>query len=138
MAWIQGRVNGPEYRFQLEEQGSAHSARTPAKPPRVTTPEVDLCVRMCVNKGIVTGWYKALLAIALLLSVLFVFISPVSDLDPSAMRAAQAALALALAIAAYAFLISCRIDSNYLSGRLYSRPSLPRAALLSLLCFFIC
>ena len=32
----------------------------------------------------------------------------------------------------------CRIDSNYLSGRLYSRPSLPRAALLSLLCFFIC
>ncbi|MGE5110405.1 MAG: hypothetical protein ACM3JB_06085 [Acidobacteriaceae bacterium] len=101
-------------------------------------PEVDLCVRMCVNKWIVTGWYKALLAIALLLSVLVVFISPVSDLDPSAMRAAQAALALALAIAAYAFEIFCRIQSNYFSGRLYSRPSLPHAALLSLLCFFIC
>ena len=52
---------------------------------------------------------KIAIGLLLLFSVLLVFVSPYVDLDPTALRAAQAALVLVLSIAVNAFLLFCLI-----------------------------
>jgi hypothetical protein len=81
---------------------------------------------------------KIVIALLVLFSVAAVCISPFVDLDPSALRSAQAALALALAIAGNAYLLCCVIRAQ--SEWVWPAPGPGRSpgTLLDLLCSLIC
>ncbi len=81
---------------------------------------------------------KIFVAVVVLFSVAAVCISPYVDLDPTALRAAQAALDLALAIAGNAFLLCCLIREQ--TSQLWLTPGSERSpgTLLNLLCSLLC
>jgi hypothetical protein len=86
----------------------------------------------------VTRTLKAVLALALLFTVAFVLISPVSDLDPSALRAAKAALALALSILGNAYLLIGRALPDTTLAEVPMFSSVGADSLLNFLCSRIC
>lgn len=81
---------------------------------------------------------KTIIAIALLVSVVVVFVSPFVDLDPTALGAAKAALTLSLSIAVSAFALSDRIRRILGAARAvrpdHSLPAFSLNKLCSLLC----
>jgi uncharacterized membrane protein YGL010W len=87
---------------------------------------------MTVNRS-----YQFVCVITLILSVVVVFVSPMVNLEPTALRAARAALALALAIASVAFLFSFWGTRD--GFRFVGLPRLPFfGVLLDLICSKIC
>jgi len=83
-------------------------------------------------------WIKFLVALVLVFSVVVVCVSPYVDLEPTALRAAQAALALVLSIAGNALLLFCLIRQQ--AHRLYLSPVAESSpgSLLDLTCSRIC
>lgn len=81
---------------------------------------------------------KSLFAILLMIGVLFVFVAPSLSLQPTALRAAKAALALALFLAAAAVNLSGRLPFNFFPVRDVTEPSKPSEDMLALVCSRLC
>jgi hypothetical protein len=81
---------------------------------------------------------KTIVAVALIVCVLVVCISPFVDLDPTALSAAKAALALCLAIAGTAFLLCYRLHNFWMQPCISPLSALSRVSLLNLLCSRTC
>jgi hypothetical protein len=85
----------------------------------------------------VWGILKTIVAIALVVCVLAVCISPFVNLDPTSLSASKAALALSLAIVGSAFLFCYVIPQQLTAVSVPGRVS-SSSSLLQLLCSRIC
>ena len=92
-----------------------------------------ICVNRAVGRSI-----KIIIALLLLFTVVVVCVSPYVDLDPTALRAAQAALALALSIVGNAFLLCCLIRFHAHQLCSFSVSDSSPGSLLDLVCSRLC
>jgi hypothetical protein len=86
----------------------------------------------------VWGVLKTVVAIAVLVSVVVVCISPFVNLDPTSLSAVKAALALSLAMAGSALLLCYQVRRQVAGLDVFLPPSFSSSSLLELLCSRIC